>query len=952
MLNPSSTGDINTDQIIAQYVASNINVDRRTVINVIQAGVADLSALLTNGKPLTWRQTGAEAFHLSAGERQFVLTGDLTAALRKLAADPAVDDNALRRQAYAAWLVTRHASGPPQHVAARDKYIPLSGQVGREQPRIETGFTGWYPQPDGPAQSRKLADVTEALAEHPAFVLLGAPGSGKSTVLHRLEQDMARRYLTGQGKCLPLLLALNGYLWRQEDPLTFVNRQWEFNTGVPLVEMLRGGRVALLLDGLNEMDRLGSHEERRQRANHWQGFLELHFSDLSLGNRAIVAGRTNDYEQSLNLPRVEIDPLNETQILAFLQAYLGDGEAENAFAAIKRLDLLELAKVPFSLAVLADQYDPAAGDLPPNQGRLFQCYVDGLLKREDERAKKLYCVAARLALNQLGYRMQERGESTALPADDIEALIPAQVRLPNRRQPEDTPPPVVFDVACGADLLRPDPTAGRADMYKFTHQLLQEQLAAADLYQRWQQNEDLSRLWRVDPGRETMPPAEVGEWDALPGPPATGWEQTTLQTAGLPDYADTFVRAVLAENPALAGRCITEGMAQVSDDTRQQVQMALLAALGNPAWHRRARLQAGRVLAALGDPRFAAQEINGAMMILPELVAVPGGKATIGRDKGDAEAYDDEHPAHSVEIAPFYLGRYPVTNAEYSCFIKAGGYDNPEYWMPAGWAWRKGEGDVNGPVDEWLGNRTIVKRNPVILEQLVREGRMAPDEADNWRRYISWTDEEARRRAEEMWPQEAHTQPYYWEDAKYNGANQPVVGVTWYEAMAYCGWLAEQLRMMNYELRVWQNGELETLNLEPETYAVRLPTEAEWEWAAGGAAHKNYPWGDAFDPDKANTLDGRVMGTSAVGAYPVGIAGCGALDMAGNVYEWTRTLSRAYPYRADDGREDALGEGRRVVRGGSWLNFQRFARVSYRYDHLPDDFYYNIGFRLIVSPNL
>ena len=92
--------------------------------------------------------------------------------------------------------------------------------------------------------------------------------------------------------------------------------------------------------------------------------------------------------------------------------------------------------------------------------------------------------------------------------------------------------------------------------------------------------------------------------------------------------------------------------------------------------------------------------------------------------------------------------------------------------------------------------------------------------------------------------------------------------------------------------------------------------------------HARYPWGRKFDPDKANTLEGRVLTTSPVGAYPAGAAVCGTLDLSGNVWEWCHSLFRAYPYDAGDGREDLLAEGRRALRGGGWDNHPSTQRLK------------------------
>jgi formylglycine-generating enzyme required for sulfatase activity len=359
----------------------------------------------------------------------------------------------------------------------------------------------------------------------------------------------------------------------------------------------------------------------------------------------------------------------------------------------------------------------------------------------------------------------------------------------------------------------------------------------------------------------------------------------------------------------------------------------------DPTLHRRARIQAGRVLGAVGDPRFTPVKAGDVDVIQPDLIEIAGGTATLGSD--DEEAYDDEKPPHPTEVATFYLGRYPVTNAEYRCFMEAGGYDDKNYWTPTGWLWRQGELKDSGPVEDILQRRQTVLDNPGLVEQLFQEGRLTPEARDTWENLAEMSEEEARQMVSGWYPVEAHEQPYLWNNPAYNAPNQPVVGVTWYEAMAYCAWLGERLLAQKEDLADLLSG---------GAWQVRLPTEAEWEWAAGGPEHRQYPWGDEFDVDKTNTLDGRVLGTTPVGAYPGGAATCGALDMSGNVYEWTRSLYQEYPYRQDDGRENPLAEGRRALRGGSWSSYRRNARVPSRYDDLPVFFDGTLGFRVVVAP--
>lgn len=120
--------------------------------------------------------------------------------------------------------------------------------------------------------------------------------------------------------------------------------------------------------------------------------------------------------------------------------------------------------------------------------------------------------------------------------------------------------------------------------------------------------------------------------------------------------------------------------------------------------------------------------------------------------------------------------------------------------------------------------------------------------------------------------------------------DHPVTEVTWAGALAYCRWRG-----------------------------ARLPTEAEWEAAARGRDGRPFPWGAAMPTPELAVMDGANGVTAPVGSRPKGATPEGVLDMAGSLLEWTSSLDRPYPYRADDGREDPRAPGERIVRGGNYI---------------------------------
>jgi formylglycine-generating enzyme required for sulfatase activity len=162
-------------------------------------------------------------------------------------------------------------------------------------------------------------------------------------------------------------------------------------------------------------------------------------------------------------------------------------------------------------------------------------------------------------------------------------------------------------------------------------------------------------------------------------------------------------------------------------------------------------------------------------------------------------------------------------------------------------------------------------------------------------------------------------------NALYNEADYPVAGIPWMDAVSYCEWAGG-----------------------------RLPTEAEWEYAARGPQGSLYPWGDDFDCeggnfwDECSRCDDGYDGPAPVGSFPSGVSWCGALDMAGNTWEWALDQYEEPSIKYQSNVAPSEAGGWRVLRGGSWGYCPAFVRTTYRYIVQPEADYLAVGFRCVL----
>ncbi|MEA3309844.1 MAG: SUMF1/EgtB/PvdO family nonheme iron enzyme [Chloroflexota bacterium] len=779
------------------------------------------------------------------------------------------------------------------------------------------------------------ASLIEVLGFPGHVAIIGDAGSGKTTILKVISSVLAAKdpaklapefFTVFLRDPLPIPVFMPLRFFEQaccdqnlectrcpDDLLHFTDawfQQWYAGPDLPahfLEAHLRAGRAWLLLDALDEVADADHRETVRN-------VLQTLAGQLPETTRLIVTARVSAYRNTRLDDRftvVTVRDLDDDQRKQLVHGIyqglaLSDHRrrADELATRFNRSEALQdLGRTPVMVWTSAVIH-ALRGELPESRAALYDAYVDILLKQSFKRTRGAVEALTPL-IDSEDWPLADRRHYLTYAAFKVHALLETQPERQADRQVVVGEDELINDVLAPyfhenlGDTLRKACDRAREFVtlmversgllyeneqgyYSFgDHLTMQEFLAAYYLAENYPLEEPLAyaQFLQEKAGRS---------W----------WREVVLLAAGY-----------LGQTSGFQGRKFLQQLTRNRDESETALAFLALAGRGllqlragrkRPTWYKGlaqdfanrlyarlyaeptdapipVRQEAGLVLGRLyglpgdetgvGDPRCKGSQS------LPDFIRIPAGAFWMGSDDSDQE---DEHPRHEVYLDTYDVAKYPTTNATYAHFIAASGYGDERWWEAA------------------------------IEDDFWKNGQV-----------------------KDYWTEDWHSLPRYWNDARLNNPSQPVVGVNWYEAVAYCRWLTATL---------------------DDGYVYRLPTEAEWERAARGPQGWAYPWGADWREGLCNSQEAGLEQTSPVGLFPPGATSEGVHELVGNVYEWCRDWYAEDAYAESNPRNPNGPESgkSRVLRGGSWYSDgPSRCRCGFRGGGDPRGWYSGRGFRCV-----
>jgi formylglycine-generating enzyme required for sulfatase activity len=810
------------------------------------------------------------------------------------------------------------------------------------------------------------------------LIVLGEPGSGKSSSLARLANKYCDALKQGGNECslLPISIRIDQVNLKLAKPMEAICRALDLDAEEQdsihgdFTKAAISGAAIFLIDGLDEL----AENDKGKAAS----FLEKIASEYPL-SKVIASCRTDDFHDSTDYSALRkfsictLQPYSVDDLLGYISKwYLAFGKRQNysparrerAVAqlghAIQADDaLLGLARTPLLTALICLVH-AIRSELPRTRSLLYfegiQLLLTGAWREdtgddeehastEEERPsiREAMGVVSHIAFET--HVLSERDGSSGrygITEAEIGAIIDARVGRQSTHSDEDELALRVRSANLMRQILNSNSLLVEAGpkTYKFSHRAFQEFLVGQYFASGSKTNDVVERassLHWAEPFRLLANYSSVRGGNlfyvlhlcskifrqrsdvlsrCLVGEMLCEIGETVLRSE---DYGFVLDGSLESNEEDHAG--VTSGLWSLARDSVYRFAMS-----DSLADNHELRLRLFKNLSELGDPRL----VNGDGSVLPIselMVSLERRIVSIGhnpeseylRTRLNSANALKSYPKRNVLVDSFQMSRYLVTNIDFQRFMSAGGYREERFWSSeAARNWLRGDKSFQNKLfDGWL---ETAERD---YKREISDETMSVDSL--------------RETASQVLA--ARQKPYYWDNPRFRISTAPVVGVNLWEAAAYCNWLTEELRAAN---QIGSND------------VISVPSEFEWERAARDCNETaEYPWGDEWDVGRGHVNHGALdlNSPAPVGMFPRGACPNGPMDLCGNVWEWTTSSASNWdgPIIRDACFNSIFDDI--VVRGSSWYNSHELARSGIRQCDRLYNIYFDLGFRWVLMNN-
>ncbi|MBL7789360.1 MAG: SUMF1/EgtB/PvdO family nonheme iron enzyme [Chitinophagales bacterium] len=792
---------------------------------------------------------------------------------------------------------------------------------------------------DNMAEQDNGEDLMDVLNKsNNSIIILGDPGSGKSTSLASISLNFAKNYSKSKNKILPIWINLSSFkfLTNSTPTETLIQNIPEINSigkanseksqstlSNDLINAIIEGRALILLDGLDEVQDYNIGAVKA---------IIAHFCALNNGTRTIVSCRKFDYKQenpNRKIPiqqELELLPYNLEEQIKYIEGWYKSavgigrfnsiqarGLMEALINEVKGNDLKEIASSPMLLALLTLIHSEEA-KLPDSRSVLCEKAIKLMLADNAKwrsREAGVLTTASPLVYSlsiEIAYNIHIRENNSSINYNEIKILSD---QMCDELKSSESSKPQINSIDLINRIMNNHGLIINIDnhSFKFSHRSFQEFLAGQYFATGAKREEAI--LNGNDPN--WIEPYKL--MSSFAGHDANNLYYVLELVNGLLKEKNQLLSILLAGEMLVEigkSRLILHKFSSVlsKEGLWELTKGKILDNIANSSLRLAEIERCSNILSGLGDPRFG--------NTTPKLIEIPEGTCNIGSDRLNEEVLKNSGAfvgeVRTINFYKFKIGKYLVTNSDFKLFIEDGGYTNIEYWnglMSEGWI--KGNLEVIERIRlDWL-EKVHLHHAKEIRDGEINESRLV----------------------EESFHRTAPRQlPFYWDDNRFNQSNQPVVGINFWEAEAYCRWLTLRARK-------------EKTILSTEKFSI--PTEFEWERTIRINANDSiYPWGDTWIESKAHVSTNQLnmRQPSPVGVYEE-LWKNGPCDMCGNVWEWTDSIFFSYNKEFDSQRINSNSLDERVVRGSSWYNNHSVAACSARAVDRSYNLFYDVGFRII-----